>query len=130
MDGRIDPPSSMNRLTSKSVVKQMEDEILLVINHQSRPIACAFVTELSDAFYIGKLAVDEGHRNRGASTAILKWVENLSRDTGEYKPLRLQTRIELTENHAIFAHHGFVKTEEGRHPGFDRTTEITMEKPV
>jgi GNAT superfamily N-acetyltransferase len=46
------------------------------------------------------------------------------------KMLELQTRIELTENHATFARMGFVKTGETAHAGFDRPTSITMRAPA
>ena len=44
--------------------------------------------------------------------------------------LRLETRIELTGNHAAFARLGFVPVAQNAHPGFDRPTSVTMEKPV
>jgi hypothetical protein len=44
--------------------------------------------------------------------------------------LELETRIELTENHAAFARMGFIKTAETSHEGFDRTTSIVMRAPV
>ena len=44
--------------------------------------------------------------------------------------LRLETRIELVENHSRFAEWGFAKTAENRHPGFDRTTSIEMQKTL
>ena len=130
MNDRVDPPSSMHSLTVASVVKQMENEILLAIIENKIPVACAFVTELDDAFYIGKLAATENKRGRGAGAALIEWVENLSRESGIAKPLRLETRIELTENHALFARLGFVKTEETAHPGYVHPTSITMEKQV
>ena len=42
----------------------------------------------------------------------------------------LETRIELTENHATFAHMGFVKTREGAHDGYDHPTYIEMRKAL
>jgi len=44
--------------------------------------------------------------------------------------LELETRVELTENHAAFARMGFIKTAETSHEGFDRTTSIVMRAPV
>jgi hypothetical protein len=46
------------------------------------------------------------------------------------KALVLETRIELVENHLAFAAIGFAKTMESAHPGYDRTTSITMEKSL
>lgn len=129
MDGRIDPPSSLNRLTTDAINTHMENEVLLTIQDDGIPIASAFLTQQPDAIYIGKLAVAATHRGTGAAKALLDYAETFAREQ-EFKTLRLQTRIELIENHAIFARYGFVKTAEGTHPGFTRPTEITMEKTL
>ena len=42
----------------------------------------------------------------------------------------METRIELTENHATFARLGFVKTAETAHPGYDGPTSITMSRSI
>lgn len=55
--------------------------------------------------------------------------ETLARRDGNSK-LRLETRVELTENHAAFGRMGFVKVSETAHAGFDRPTSITMEKII
>ena len=52
------------------------------------------------------------------------------RACAEFGMLELETRIELTENHAAFARMGFIKTAETSHEGFDRTTSIVMRAPV
>jgi predicted GNAT family N-acyltransferase len=130
METRIDPPSSLANLTTTDIQKHAANEILLLVQDtHSTPIACAFLTQKTNCMYIGKMAVATDHRGKGIAKALFDKSCDLAQSLGHSK-LRLQTRIELTENHAIFAHHGFVKTAEGRHPGFNRTTEITMEKPV
>jgi phosphinothricin acetyltransferase len=44
--------------------------------------------------------------------------------------LELQVRIELVENQRIFSKYGFVETARTAHPGYDRVTEITMQKSL
>jgi hypothetical protein len=44
--------------------------------------------------------------------------------------LELGTRVELTENHATFARLGFREVARTAHPGYDRPTSVTMERPV
>jgi hypothetical protein len=44
--------------------------------------------------------------------------------------LELQTRIELTENHALFRHLGFVQTAATAHPGYTRPTTLTFRHPL
>jgi len=52
-----------------------------------------------------------------------------ARDHGR-TALELQTRIELTENHATFAALGFAKVAETAHPGYTRATSITLRRRV
>ncbi|TIV92899.1 MAG: GNAT family N-acetyltransferase, partial [Mesorhizobium sp.] len=42
--------------------------------------------------------------------------------------IELQSRIELTANHAAFARLGFRETGRTAHAGYDRSTSITMRK--
>ncbi len=44
--------------------------------------------------------------------------------------LELEVRIELVENHVLFARLGFVKTAENAHAGYNRPTSITMQRGV
>ena len=130
MDGRIDPPSSVRRLTAQQIADFACDEQLLVIeNGNKTPVACAFLSEKPDCIYIGKLAVAKRYRGPGYAKQLIAYAEETARNQG-FSYLELQTRIELTENHVAFARYGFRKTAEGRHPGFERTTEITMRKLV
>lgn len=59
----------------------------------------------------------------------MRAAEDFGRESGR-AVLELDTRIELTENHATFAALGFVKTGEDAHDGYDRPTFITMQKPL
>jgi predicted GNAT superfamily acetyltransferase len=79
--------------------------------------------------YVGKLAVEATIRRRGVARRIMEAAEALARASA--RPfVELETRIELTENHATFAALGFAKVGESAHPGFDRPTSIRMRKPV
>ncbi len=54
-------------------------------------------------------------------------VEDLARRLN--KPaLELETRVELTGNHALFQRMGFVETARNAHAGFVRPTSITFRK--
>lgn len=127
MDGVIDPPSSAHRLTAETLAQKARDEYLFLIG--APPLACAFFRAEPDALYIGKLAVDPAHQGAGFGRALMVEAEALARRL-HLPRLRLETRIELTGNHAAFGRMGFVKTAEKAHPGFDRPTSITMEKPL
>jgi len=102
---------------------------LLVIADHTRPVACAFLTRRIDHLYIGKLAVLPGFRGKGFARQLIDDAAKRAAADG-FRYLELETRIELTENHAAFAKLGFVKTAETSHPGFERPTSITMQRQL
>lgn len=127
MQGRIDPPSSARHLTAAALAQRADAEHLWLAGPSLA--GCAFFAERSDALYIGKLAIRPDMQGAGLGRTFVKAAEDLARTIGLPR-LRLETRIELTDNHAAFARLGFEKVAEKAHPGFDRPTSITMEKPV
>ena len=127
MTARIDPPSSIHRLTMADLQLYAQNGALWVIG--APPVAAVIAKPHPDALYIGKLAVAETHRGQGAARALITEMARQARNLGKTK-LRLETRIELVENHITFAALGFVKTSETAHPGYTRATAITMERTV
>jgi predicted N-acetyltransferase YhbS len=127
MDDVIDPPSSIHRLTEAGLRQRAEDEIGLVALMGHDIVGCVFLAEKDDHLYLGKLAVDPGRQGHGIGRMLVVHAEEIARLAG--KPaLELQTRIELTANHAAFGRLGFVETERTSHEGFHRPTSITMRK--
>lgn len=127
MDGRIDPPSSMHRLSLEAIAAQARDGEVWAIGKP--PIACVFLTPKTDALYVGKLAVAANHRGKGLARALLTLAENRAKALG-FAALELETRVELVENHTVFRALGFVETGRKAHAGFDRPTSITFRRPV
>jgi GNAT superfamily N-acetyltransferase len=127
MEGRIDPPSSAHALTAESLRRKSNDEIGFVIADGRELLGCVFVKPEPDCLYIGKLAIDPAHQGKGLGLRLLAAAEETAGHFG-LPVLRLQTRIELTENHATFAAWGFVETSRSAHPGFTRPTSIEMRK--
>ncbi|RLK00579.1 GNAT family N-acetyltransferase [Ruegeria conchae] len=125
MEGRIDPPSSMHRLTLDSLRRQIDEGEIWVIG--DRPDAVVFLTPKPGRLYLSKLAVDLRQRDRGLARTLIEQAQVQARRYG-LDILELQSRVELVENHATFARLGFSKTGETAHPGFDRPTSITMQK--
>ena len=125
MDGRIDPPSSMHRLTAEDIARQARTEEVWTIG--APPIACVFLTCKGDALYIGKLAVSASQRGKGLAKKLVDLAANRAKDRG-LSILELQVRVELTENHTAFAKMGFVEAGRTAHEGYDRPTSITMRK--
>ncbi|WP_170400984.1 GNAT family N-acetyltransferase [Ruegeria arenilitoris] len=125
MEGRIDPPSSMHRLTMEELQRQARDGEIWGIG--DRPDAVVFLTPKPDCLYLSKLAVAQNKRGQGLARRLVEVAERRARAKG-FRALELQTRIELVENHATFARLGFAVTRETTHPGYDRTTSLTMRK--
>ena len=129
MDGRIDPPSSLARLDVDALRTKAADEHLFVATVGNTLVGCAFASIRDDCVYVGKLAVAAAARRRGVARALIDAAARLARDHGR-TALELQTRIELTENHATFAALGFAKVAETAHPGYTRATSITLRRRV
>ena len=129
MEGRIDPPSSALRLTPQSMAADAANGALLLARLGSTLVGCVFVRPKGDALYIGKLAVRPDLHGSGIGKALVGAARAEARALG-LQTLELQTRIELTENHAAFARMGFIKTAETAHRGYDRPTSVTMRAPV
>ena len=125
MDGRINPPSSAHRLTLADLQKHcLEDEVWIT---GTGPLACMILQSRADHLYLGKLAVAEAARQRGYARQLVTLAEARARKLA-LPALKLQTRVELTENHAVFKKLGFLETGRTRHPGYAHDTSITFTK--
>ncbi len=129
MDKRIDPPSSLAKMGAAEFEAKACEETLILAEDNGIIIGCAFAALRDDCVYVGKVAVAKSARGKGVARAMFATAEGLARTQGR-KFLELQTRIELIENHATFAALGFKKVAESAHPGYNRTTSITMRKQV
>lgn len=129
MEGRIDPPSSLNRMSPETLREKSAEETLIIVWLDDVVMACGFLKETADAIYLGKLAVREDVRGRGILRKIMAAAEDIAKARSK-QALELQTRVELTENHRTFAALGFVQTGTTAHAGYDRPTSITMRKAL
>ena len=127
MEGRIDPPSSVHALDLAAL--QSEAETHEVWSLGDPPLACAIFRASDDALTIGKLAVAEAQRGQGLARQLIALAETRARDLG-LSQLRLQTRIELVENHAVFQAMGFVEVARTAHNGYPAPTSITFARPI
>lgn len=126
MEERVDPPSSSARLTIKQ--SAASDEVW-VIEDRDLPVACAVLTYQPASLYVGRVAVEPSYRGRGLARALVDAAADVAR-AHDLHQLELRVRVELTENIAAFGTMGFRKTQEHCHPGFTRTTFITMQKEL
>lgn len=127
MEGRIDPPSSMHLLTPKAITLQNETGEVWLIGRP--PLACVFLTVKPGALYVGKLATASSARRQGLGRKLMALAEMRAQALG-LPALELQTRVELTENHAAFRAMGFAQVAATCHPGFDRPTSLTFRRAV
>lgn len=129
MDGVVDPPSSVHRLTVEAIARAAREGEVWVLEEAGRPLACVFLTPLPDRLSIGKLAVAESLRRKGLARQLLAHAEARARALG-LPALEMQSRVELTGNHAAFEAMGFARTGTTAHDGYDRPTSVTFAKPV
>jgi N-acetylglutamate synthase-like GNAT family acetyltransferase len=129
MEGRIDPPSSLESMGIEAIKKKAQDEILIVAHDDGKLVGCAFAALRDDCVYLSKVAVALTSRRQGITRGMFKAADEIARQHG--KPfLELQTRVELIENHLTFGALGFVRVAETAHPGYSRATSITMRRRV
>jgi predicted N-acetyltransferase YhbS len=127
MDSIIDPPSSAHLLTADTLAEKAKREAGFLAIENGRVVGCVFALERAQDFYVGKLAVEPGLQGQGIGARLMRAVEDLARERGK-DAIELQTRIELTTNHAAFARLGFRESGRTAHEGYDRPTSITMRK--
>jgi pyrrolidone-carboxylate peptidase/GNAT superfamily N-acetyltransferase len=130
MEGRIDPPSSLQALSAADLAaKARGEQLLLVRDATGAPLACAFLAIDPGDAWLSKIAVEPSQQGRGLAWALLAEAERAAAAAG-CAALALQTRVELLENHRIFEALGFRRVGETSHPGYDRTTSLTFSKPL
>ncbi len=129
MDGIIDPPSSAHHLTIEALQGKAAIETGFAAFIGDALAGCVFIAEKEDHFYLGKLAVAPAFEGRGIARQLMAKAEQQAVTRG--KPvMELQVRIELERNHIVFGRLGYRKVAETCHPGFTRTTSITMRKEI
>ena len=125
MEGVIDPPSSLTRMTPADLARDAAEAELWVVD--PGPAACMILTPKRDSLYLGKLAVAESHRGRGLARVMIEHAMARARALG-LPAVTLQTRVELAQNQATFLRLGFIETGRSAHPGYDRPTSITYRR--
>jgi predicted N-acetyltransferase YhbS len=129
MESVIDPPSSAHLLTLDSLRDKAGQETAFMALRGGRIVGCVFALERANDFYVGKLAVEPGFQAQGVGKRLMQATEELARSRNK-TAIELQTRIELTGNHAAFARLGFREIARTAHKGYDRPTSITMRKAL
>ena len=124
MQGRIDPPSSLHRLTPAALAASPEVWVL-----GDPPIACMVLTPKPGHLYLGKLAVEPAMQGRGLGRQMMTLAEGRARALN-LPQIQLETRIELTENHRFYLGLGYCEAGRSTHPGFANPTSVRYVKQV
>lgn len=128
MEGRVDPPSSLARMDAAALAAKAGAEVLLLAHDAGGVlVGCLFADDRGEVLYIGKLAVEPARQGAGIGTTLMAAAEALARARG-IPVMELQTRVELTGNHAAFARMGFEKVGETAHAGYGRPTSYTFRR--
>lgn len=127
MEGRIDPPSSMLRMTLAGLNDDAATSEIWSLG--TPPLSCVMLTPRLQLLYLGKLAVHSDVRRQGYARRLIDHAEHRARDLG-LGAVELQSRVELVENHALFAAAGYAEIARTAHPGYTRPTSITFRKTV
>lgn len=127
MRSRIDPPSSVHRLSCEALQDLAHTEEIWSLG---QPLsACMILHPRSDVLYVGKLSVAASERRRGLAGRLLDHAASRAHEL-DLPTLELQTRVELTENHATFLALGFYEVGRTAHDGYTRPTSITFRRSV
>jgi len=125
MDARIDPPSSLHRMGVDDLIHKARTETLIVARENNDVVGCMFCRDEGAFLYVGKIAVEPDKQGRSIGQMLFKSAFALAKQHG-MMGLELETRIELSENHAYFERLGFSKVGETAHAGYPSPTAITM----
>lgn len=125
MDGRIDPPSSIHRLTVEDLSRTAHVSEVWVAGDPVE--GTVILTPKAKVLYVGKLAVAD--RRAGLGRGLMDLAQERARALG-LGWLELQSRVELVEVHAVFKRLGFVEVMRTTHNGFTRPTAIVFRKTV
>jgi len=124
---RINPPSSADRLTVADLAATARTSEVWAMDDMGRLIAVVILTPKPGHLYVGKLAIDPDFRRQGVARQLIGHAASRARALG-LPELRLETRVELAENHQTFQALGFHEVARSAHPGFDRPTSVTFAK--
>lgn len=125
--GRLDPESSALSESVDRIRARIADEAVLVAEQARRIVGCVAVQRKPDCVYAGRLAVEPAARGAGIGRSLMAAAEDQARGMAG-RALRVDVRLDLTENRAFFRALGFVEGAHCCHPGFARPTYVELEK--
>ena len=125
--GKVEPPSSAESKTVEVVEAELRTAESLVIEHNSKIIACVFYQPKGDSVYIDRLAVLPAFRRHGIGKFLMESVEKRAVAMG-FEHLSLSVRIELKHQQEYYSKMGYKIAAYEAHEGFERPTYVVMRK--
>lgn len=127
MEGRIDPPSSIESYDLDAFRADVSEQELWTFGE---PVtACILLKPQENALYLGRLAVAQHARGGRLGQKLVEHACARARHHCLVY-LELKVRIELTDNQQFFSALGFYEASRSAHSGYDRPTYITLQRPV
>ena len=90
MEGRIDPPSSLESMGiealskgSRHSRKKAQDEILIVAHDHGKLVGCDFAAIRDDCVYLSKVTVALTSRRQGITRSMLEAADEIARQHGK-----------------------------------------------
>jgi len=123
------PPSSVFRETTDSIQKKLQVGGGFIAYQNDIGIGCVLFDVRDSYVYLGRLGVLSEYRQYGVATRLIQSVE-VKASQLQITQVRLNVRISLSKNQALFNSLGYKKIAEHCHEGFDKPTYIDMAKDI
>ena len=114
-------------LDQNTIAQKAECEQLLQVWAKNLLVGCVIHRNRPGSVYLGTLTIEPGYQGRGIVRQLVAAFERTVFEALR-NVIELDTRIQLTENHAVFYPLGFEKISEHAYAGYDQPTFITMQK--
>lgn len=126
----LEPPSGALQETLHQVRADIAAGSVAVALLEGRAVGCLRWEGAPGAdLHVRRVAVDPSLQRRGVGTALMAWAEREGRALG-CRAITLGVRVGLPSNLAFYTKLGYQVTGEHRHDGYDRTTWLSMRKPL
>ena len=85
MEGRIDPPSSLHRMSPEYLRKMAQEQVLITCYDGKTLIGCGFTEDQAEVFYLSKLAIDPAYQGRGLLREMVNRFLRLALESGKHR---------------------------------------------
>ena len=128
--GRLDPPSSAERKTIAIMRDELSDAHgFVACDDAGAVVGCVVAHHVADALHWERLAVLPAYRGRRLATRLMDRVEQCARELS-VEILRLEVRLAMTHNRALYVSRGYRVVGYGAHDGYPAPTYQIMEKTL